>query len=162
MQNVTLSRDLEVMKQRLEETLQENDYHSTLNRAGVLLGRSVGSNNRPTGVEAWGESMGRAGGRDDKDKMIDELRYEVRRVKDKYDSLKDRSSSPHHHHSRKSRRSSSNHYHQQHHHPAGSRPMVVTDPQGNVVMDPQVLERTVVELQDKVQRIKRYLPDYNM
>lgn len=143
---------MDILKQRLEDTSQENDYYATLNRAGAALGRGMATNSTSygAGVEAWGESLGRShahsSGHEDKERLIEELKSEVRRTKDKYESLKH---STHH----KKHRHSSSHRH-------SSRPLVVTDAEGNVVMDPQVLEKTVVELQDKVQRIRRYLPDY--
>lgn len=180
-QIVSLGRDVDTLQQQLGQAHQELDQHSRLGERGFASQRDryTSSTNYNIGVSgsskslhtdpkkhAWGqESNGyRSSGinlnngyhrTDDKDRMIEELRTEVRRVKDKYYDLKSSrspyktpSSSHHHHHSshRKSK--------------YGLNPMVISDIDGNVVMDPNNLERVVEELQHKVKKIKQQLPEY--
>eukprot|EP00026_Physarum_polycephalum_P000204 Phypoly_transcript_00204.p1 GENE.Phypoly_transcript_00204~~Phypoly_transcript_00204.p1 ORF type:complete len:939 (+),score=214.06 Phypoly_transcript_00204:96-2819(+) len=168
-QNITLSREVEMLKQQVDE---ERDLAAGMSRAGLTGAANEAYhhyNLKSPAVEAWirrldtPAEVGRSGSKferlDDKDRMIEELRDEVKRTKEKYRSLKSHSLYPSHnyssypHHSTRKHSSKYNsHYH--------ANAMVITDADGNVVMDPDNLTRTVEELRDKVKKIKRCLPDY--
>ena len=175
-----------MLKQQADEVYQSRDQAAAvLSRAGLSgTARSVNGKSPIVQVEAW---MSRLDGGEeppasrplekwgDKDRMIEELRSEVKRTKDKYYTLKSYSRSPPVHYPPFHPTTPSHHHqHHSHSHPhhlrkapprrydshAHASAMVVSDADGNVVMDPDNVVRTVEELQDKVKKIKRYLPDY--
>jgi hypothetical protein len=152
---------VDVLRQQADEAYQERDPTAALSRAG-LSGAGKSMNGKSPTIEAWVRRLEVDEGQvlrqsDDKDRMIDELRSEVKRTKEKYYSLKSSTRSPPVHYSHYSSHSRKSRKHDRHHH---SGAMVVSDADGNVVMDPDHLTRTVEELQDKVNKIRRYLPDY--
>ncbi len=111
--------------------------------------------------EAWGREE-RGDATTDKDKMIEELHAEVRRVKDKYNSLKTRNTNNNGfpHYSPTSTKKHRRYFSADNYNNDNSKVTKIYDNVGNVILDPTDLERTVVELQNKVKKIQKYLPDY--